>query len=152
MQLSQAILRRAPKSIFSTLYGSKWVATRYGRPFHFPNVQFSVPSTGRSGLQQEGSEACKAFISVFSTLYGSKWVATVMFVLWYGWVLIFSTLYGSKWVATGLHLPIPASLNWFSVPSTGRSGLQPALSRALVRAAIVFSTLYGSKWVATFQG
>ena len=60
---------------FSTLYGSKWVATRRQR------------WTGKR-------------VPGFGTLYGSKWVATLVLCV----VRIsdngFSTLYGSKWVAT----------------------------------------------------
>ena len=60
---------------FSTLYGSKWVAT---------------PSRRSSPLQ----------LPSFSTLYGSKWVATCGELLSVECVESFSTLYGSKWVAT----------------------------------------------------
>ena len=112
-------------AIFSTLYGSKWVATsrRDGRPRRPP---------------------------VFSTLYGSKWVATwhrgrsfPRFPPGFQYPLrvevgcnrtcnrlsklvfrVFSTLYGSKWVATRI-VPMPGiGTVDFSVPSTGRSGLQ----------------------------
>ena len=133
---------------FSTLYGSKWVATQEGWFILFNKYEFqyplrvevgcnlttfvrldevakvSVPSTGRSGLQLYPT-ATYAFVSErFSTLYGSKWVATDEVVRDPKRDLSFSTLYGSKWVATGGVMPSPK-------PRTG------------------FSTLYGSKWVAT---
>ena len=60
---------------FSTLYGSKWVATASG--------------------------AIRAwFATGFSTLYGSKWVATLVGQAMDTGIFGFSTLYGSKWVAT----------------------------------------------------
>ena len=42
-----------------------------------------------------------------------------------------------------------ASVGSVSVPSTGRSGLQPKRSGCLRVCHSGFSTLYGSKWVAT---
>ena len=111
-------------SSFSTLYGSKWVATQAlntakGSPlrFQYPlrvevgcNLQVckvfyatakvSVPSTGRSGLQP-------------SRKYGED-----------------------------VRLQV-------SVPSTGRSGLQLGGQSTKAPLSTSFSTLYGSKWVAT---
>ena len=158
---------------FSTLYGSKWVAT-------FKSC------TGR--------KRCLGF----STLYGSKWVATggklaksltsCRFqyplrvevgcnVQWRATLTSrpgFSTLYGSKWVATWTGRRACRSEN-VSVPSTGRSGLQLVIvcgnlystpmfqyplrvevgcnttpSTPYSNSLRSFSTLYGSKWVATF--
>ena len=61
---------------FSTLYGSKWVATYLdGKPYLLRSY-------------------------CFSTLYGSKWVATCDRCMRTGRRASFSTLYGSKWVAT----------------------------------------------------
>ena len=109
---------------FSTLYGSKWVATlrcftRNCNAFMFQyplrvevgcNVgsqgvpsdpaPVSVPSTGRSGLQPNALLDHAMLDQSFSTLYGSKWVATF---------------------STHVHLVVRAAV---SVPSTGRSGLQ----------------------------
>ena len=109
---------------FSTLYGSKWVATKSAHEvagvfdeFQYPlrvevgcnewtlagsglSTKVSVPSTGRSGLQQRANWEALAFVISFSTLYGSKWVATRC----YSGACVRSTL--------------------VSVPSTGRSGLQ----------------------------
>ena len=62
--------------------------------------------------------------------------------------LSFSTLYGSKWVATWKMLAIIESVV-VSVPSTGRSGLQPSTHPSVALWNNGFSTLYGSKWVAT---
>ena len=109
---------------FSTLYGSKWVAT-------------CANSAERT-----------AVILGFSTLYGSKWVATLRAVANALVSTCFSTLYGSKWVATRVDPSGSVFVDWFqyplrvevgcntgcsacldyvrrvSVPSTGRSGLQ----------------------------
>ena len=63
----------------------------------------SVPSTGRSGLQQEQVGLHHKTIQSFSTLYGSKWVATSI---------------GRQCRRS----------DRVSVPSTGRSGLQPGHS------------------------
>ena len=147
---STLTLRQLTGQCFSTLYGSKWVATLVLRS---PICQFckvSVPSTGRSGLQQRRWRALLLDAAGFSTLYGSKWVATRHFVLpqliqnMFQYPLRvevgcnamdkprrdalsrrFSTLYGSKWVAT----------------LEERCELLYSLQG--------FSTLYGSKWVAT---
>ena len=87
---------------FSTLYGSKWVATLWRRTHTTAPTAVSVPSTGRSGLQQSNAQGGLAYgngfqyplrVEVgcnngvaphsaiphasFSTLYGSKWVATL---------------------------------------------------------------------------
>ena len=110
-------------SRFSTLYGSKWVATAASKLEHETRLCVSVPSTGRSGLQQTVTTHSFRPIS-FSTLYGSKWVATSRVNL--GTVCL-----------------------QVSVPSTGRSGLQLRNLSSVVRFMLSFSTLYGSKWVAT---
>ena len=108
---------------FSTLYGSKWVAT-------FEQCAGCSEGSG------------------FSTLYGSKWVATPSSLVGGKIDTGFSTLYGSKWVATlsGLHA-LPR--HCVSVPSTGRSGLQLCVKDGRTSPRQGFSTLYGSKWVAT---
>ena len=173
MQLA-LILGQTPRIVcFSTLYGSKWVAT---------------PHTLAGLLRTFG----------FSTLYGSKWVATKQIHTTYAALLRFSTLYGSKWVATLVEHGVQHNLGGVSVPSTGRSGLQRQMLLLLRRSQRVsvpstgrsglqlssclspryaysvsvpstgrsglqqreprlnaapspgFSTLYGSKWVATF--
>ena len=113
-----------PMWSFSTLYGSKWVATVCGCLFLRRSHGVSVPSTGRSGLQLDNTAHDEALYNGFSTLYGSKWVATGNTRAALHCLIGFSTLYGSKWVATG---------NGVSV--------------TLVDGG--FSTLYGSKWVAT---
>ena len=110
---------------FSTLYGSKWVATRWAHSrahcapeFQYPlrvevgcnkkekkkshSRRVSVPSTGRSGLQP-------------------------------------------------LTYPDTTDAPVVSVPSTGRSGLQRNNAKSASIAICSFSTLYGSKWVATLQ-
>ena len=157
---------------FSTLYGSKWVATHV-RSFD------RVTCVG------------------FSTLYGSKWVATAINPNSASSGKRFSTLYGSKWVATlkaaywsivNLVVSVPSTgrsglQRWHdnhyparcrfqyplrvevgcnfvsvsqariwrkvSVPSTGRSGLQRRRAGHACVRSVRFSTLYGSKWVAT---
>ena len=110
-------------SSFSTLYGSKWVATDH-RSANPIKIRVSVPSTGRSGLQlPKASRGAEAQLR-FSTLYGSKWVATKSDRGELRAVASFSTLYGSKWVATHPRFRLKLPLGGFS-------------------------TLYGSKWVAT---
>ena len=138
---------------FSTLYGSKWVATPALCSFsHAQSSSVSVPSTGRSGLQPEALEPLLQTLEVFqyplrvevgcnpaadalsdsstlcfSTLYGSKWVATLDGVyLGEEPSACFSTLYGSKWVATPSGRARAKRFFNVSVPSTGRSGLQPS--------------------------
>ena len=87
-------------SRFSTLYGSKWVATFLGGLRAAPRLAFQYPLRVEVG--------CNCFIMTDSDEAGES----------------FSTLYGSKWVAT--HWEALASvLTAVSVPSTGRSGLQP---------------------------
>ena len=97
----------------------------------------------------------------FSTLYGSKWVATTVARSQTQPGRCFSTLYGSKWVATRRTIVQRVNFQQFqyplrvevgcncaermrwqsvprvSVPSTGRSGLQPRRGRALKRVAPV---------------
>ena len=85
---------------FSTLYGSKWVATEPVLQVTVAAQIVSVPSTGRSGLQRQHTCRQRSLGSCFSTLYGSKWVATYAVPVQGG--------QGGK----------------VSVPSTGRSGLQ----------------------------
>ena len=133
---------------FSTLYGSKWVAT--------------LPPLWGVGLRMG-----------FSTLYGSKWVATTLMRSPFSVMTSFSTLYGSKWVATDgvsrsavrddrfqypLRVEVGCNRKGFaascytvvvSVPSTGRSGLQLPSNPTPRTQIESFSTLYGSKWVAT---
>ena len=108
---------------FSTLYGSKWVATT--------SIDFS--------------RECP---TCFSTLYGSKWVATPLPYVFVRFSPGFSTLYGSKWVATQ-HARLARHNFHVSVPSTGRSGLQRGNGMQGALRVCSFSTLYGSKWVAT---
>ncbi len=181
-----------------TLYGSKWVATTFSIRNPCSNFFVSVPSTGRSGLQQNTIVGFLTILIGFSTLYGSKWVATLLGaarcirpyrvsvpstgrsglqrndpcsipVI----ITRFSTLYGSKWVATRdravclvegimfqypLRVEVGCNLSLISrkrakpsvsVPSTGRSGLQPPRQPSRRPIPGCFSTLYGSKWVAT---
>ena len=157
---------------FSTLYGSKWVATRSATP---------VPSrvSGFSTLYGSKWVATLKLLRLvsgllgFSTLYGSKWVATFLSITTSCVVFGFSTLYGSKWVATGKRagahracrkfqypLRVEVGCNykylapvwenlWFQYPLRVEVGcnLQDKLFSALCNQR--FSTLYGSKWVAT---
>ena len=124
--MQPAHLNKQPYDIqcFSTLYGSKWVATgrRFGLVVLLPAVSVpstgrsglqrlhpnsartpswvSVPSTGRSGLQRQLRGREMSYFPCFSTLYGSKWVATTTHSAEVLGGTSFSTLYGSKWVAT----------------------------------------------------
>ena len=136
---------------FSTLYGSKWVAT------------YCKSSTGRR-------------LCSFSTLYGSKWVAT-QYTRWRRKCLlefqyplrveVGCNLKPPLTPETGRRVSVPSTgrsglqlgdrvtllgkMN-VSVPSTGRSGLQLARFPCLKSFVTRFSTLYGSKWVATPNG
>ena len=85
----------------------------------------SVPSTGRSGLQPPEQLGNRRSRKGFSTLYGSKWVAT--------WELVSFGL-SKKWFQYPLRVEVGCNLSALcrrercgrvSVPSTGRSGLQP---------------------------
>ena len=159
---------------FSTLYGSKWVATRAGRAGRtgravsvpstgrsglqavFLRVRMrrkgcvSVPSTGRSGLQPALPASTLPMSARFSTLYGSKWVATsadstISFCFS---VSVPST--GRSGLQPKYYIPLGAELR-VSVPSTGRSGLQRWELVSVKPSFLSFSTLYGSKWVATLE-
>ena len=77
--LQRALFVSAGKqlAVFSTLYGSKWVATLSLEAGRLVDELFSVPSTGRSGLQPPYPIPPERRAEIFSTLYGSKWVATL---------------------------------------------------------------------------
>ena len=133
----------------------------------------SVPSTGRSGLQHPDTPNAPIKRDRFSTLYGSKWVATLIKrgkphrVKGFQYPLrveVGCNMVGGTGVGgTGVfQYPLrvevgcnqgttysPDRCKPVSVPSTGRSGLQPHRIRIAPSAASSFSTLYGSKWVAT---
>ena len=159
---------------FSTLYGSKWVATIH------------------NGTQTHNYRG-------FSTLYGSKWVATTgcrqcaPFCVMFQYPLrveVGCNLSGRFGVVLHSEVSVPSTgrsglqpvvrFHWrvqdeVSVPSTGRSGLQPVIPPLGVPVCQVsvpstgrsglqlecwsvrryicvsFSTLYGSKWVATWD-
>ena len=159
---------------FSTLYGSKWVATTTRQPTLSSVLSFST-LYGSKWVATALALHAPQLHACFSTLYGSKWVATrcesVHDVDREG----FSTLYGSKWVATMKTDAITAQRGWFqyplrvevgcnvglesgglgdsivSVSSTGRSGLQLYARTTWAMLCACFSTLYGSKWVATLS-
>ena len=108
---------------FSTLYGSKWVATYDPAPGGVTNIQFQYPLRVEVGcnLPNGGKRSLGLEVSVPST--GRSGLQLVEFhhsgLVGRG----FSTLYGSKWVATGARRPVGYVFG-VSVPSTGRSGLQ----------------------------
>ena len=159
---------------FSTLYGSKWVATERRHPYLLHPEGFST-LYGSKWVATAGGSGCGVPPKSFSTLYGSKWVATPSVNGIWRMEMGFSTLYGSKWVATSptrsggrwrcvfqYPLRVEVGCNEFSirpgtqltrvsVPSTGRSGLQPPDARREPSKVLRFSTLYGSKWVATLM-
>ena len=143
--------QRREVTSFSTLYGSKWVAT--------------LDRRARITLQRG-----------FSTLYGSKWVATTLWKMnrvqhfWFQYPLRvevgcnaaqhtglarhdfrFSTLYGSKWVATLDVRDSRARKCGFQYPLRVEVGCNLLSHAPVGTAALSFSTLYGSKWVATGQ-
>ena len=110
---------------FSTLYGSKWVATfRISFSILCPS-EFQYPLRVEvgcnwivDGLQAHGDLR-------FSTLYGSKWVATIPEVLLIHVYAGFSTLYGSKWVATGYKRRTSQKWRVFQYPLRVEVGCNP---------------------------
>ena len=135
---------------FSTLYGSKWVAT----------TCCPKNAAGRGS---------------FSTLYGSKWVATLAVPLHGARYLTFqyplrvevgcNLTTNSEYIHPcvfqyPLRVEVGCNQHYLcaavpacrvSVPSTGRSGLQPVYNMGARARYAGFSTLYGSKWVATLN-
>ena len=110
---------------------------RYSR-----RARVSVPSTGRSGLQQRNALSALQVAIGFSTLYGSKWVATYnkndhrRIAQWFQYPLR---------VEVGCNVRGDAAKKrsvGVSVPSTGRSGLQlsAVLRKSGVSAVSVPST------------
>ena len=100
LQLALLKLSETHVQFFSTLYGSKWVATRcttLARP-HCQHFQY--PLRVEVGCNSTGVAYADGLHEVFSTLYGSKWVATYAGSHINRFSYVFSTLYGSKWVAT----------------------------------------------------
>ena len=101
-----AVAQDVKDSSFSTLYGSKWVATRstlYQRSY---TMRVSVPSTGRSGLQPQGA--------LWRTKRGNRFQYPLRVEVGCNSVQLFAVF----------------PLYHVSVPSTGRSGLQPSESAA----------------------
>ena len=87
----------------------------------------------------------------FSTLYGSKWVATVCVFVHFDNIYEFQYPLRVEVGCNCGYVGLSTLLRNVSVPSTGRSGLQPRLGSMLSMACPCFSTLYGSKWVATWN-
>ena len=111
---------------FSTLYGSKWVATGCVGDVCSIWVYVSVPSTGRSGLQRPRVVFLRRLRTGFSTLYGSKWVATF-------------TPDGRDCPPVAFQYPLRVEVGCNFCVEGGRTSQRR------------FSTLYGSKWVATLS-
>ena len=126
--LLDAPLDRTIRVCFSTLYGSKWVATKLTPAERNAVIAVSVPSTGRSGLQHDQDADDWALHYRFSTLYVSKWVAT-----------LHNTLLTTWWALFQYPLRVEVGCN---LCSSDRREVNMAS----------FSTLYGSKWVATPSG
>mgnify|MGYP005858478965 CR=1 FL=1 len=149
MQLPSRTCFPFPSSGFSTLYGSKWVATGKGIPSLASRERFQYPLRVEVGCNSPGTSKWRATLKCFSTLYGSKWVATAVDALCCACAMRFQYPLrvevgcNSSIAALG-KVPIPVS-----VPSTGRSGLQLFRAIAMLGYCRSFSTLYGSKWVAT---
>ena len=99
MQPTYVIVGNPPVTGFSTLYGSKWVAT----------INFKRESNASSG---------------FSTLYGSKWVATKTSHPYAGMYLVFQYPLRVEVGCNAKQLDAASITPDVSVPSTGRSGLQ----------------------------
>ena len=134
---------------FSTLYGSKWVATTQER-FIARCIQVSVPSTGRSGLQRHSKPLRLRTSSSFSTLYGSKWVATKGTCSRY---TIYVTFQYPLRVEVGCNSGRcrgQAFPKRFQYPLRVEVGCNCGYTLMQEKHMQGFSTLYGSKWVATF--
>ena len=108
---------------FSTLYGSKWVATGHNATSRRTAIWFQYPlrvEVGCNPIRRIGAVCRNGFQYPLRVEVGCNGCQRAPRARHAG---CFSTLYGSKWVATYLvgrgSEPIKVS-----VPSTGRSGLQ----------------------------
>ena len=119
MKLGSANIAR-----FSTLYGSKWVATR---------------------RTHEESEV----VNCFSTLYGSKWVATVQAcrqtMQWLRFQYPLRVEVGCNSIGR-LRATLSLEFQYPLRVEVGCNRVDRTLKTMIPRR---FSTLYGSKWVAT---
>ena len=75
MQPGDEVMARSFRVCFSTLYGSKWVATLLGSGSGCAGTKFQYPLRVEVGCKSMEAQATDKVYS-FSTLYGSKWVAT----------------------------------------------------------------------------
>ena len=115
--------RRVPTG-FSTLYGSKWVATGAWLGSIGVVMKFQYPLRVEVGCNMRRV----AMYAKGSTFQYPLRVEVGC-----------NRLRGGLW----------AGRSRVSVPSTGRSGLQRLVGRYMHVRLLRFSTLYGSKWVAT---
>ena len=149
MQLVSHHTEESISHSFSTLYGSKWVATSLIACCLNFVFEFQYPLRVEVGCNSWHTQCLDWEIQCFSTLYGSKWVATQD-----------RQQRAAKFAQFQYPLRVEVGCNCLgmravlarctvSVPSTGRSGLQRSACVFCLVVVCCFSTLYGSKWVAT---
>ena len=135
---------------FSTLYGSKWVATHQGSLYRSPGEGFQYPLRVEVGCN---NMACLRTLTPSRFQYplrvevGCNASCKARFHAQYRFQYPLRVEVGCnriKCKSSTSHIRV-------SVPSTGRSGLQLARACVLPASSSSFSTLYGSKWVATFR-
>ena len=126
LQPAGSILSLISMSSFSTLYGSKWVATGRKRTIVGKRPMFQYPLRVEVGCNAEFSFH-DGSVKSFSTLYGSKWVAT--FTARDAGQHTFEFQYPLRVEVGCNHCGHAAGkkVAQVSVPSTGRSGLQRSL-------------------------
>ena len=149
MQLVDSLSLSVEFLCFSTLYGSKWVATRALRLGERTEKEFQYPLRVEVGCNNQRCvlrAKCCAFQYPLRVEVGCN---VERAALERGLQLMFQ--YPLR-VEVGCNHTVraPRALRFIvSVPSTGRSGLQRRTKARRRYSACGFSTLYGSKWVAT---
>ena len=139
----------SPSTSFSTLYGSKWVATGAALTSTAPRLLFQYPLRVEVGCNMAMAAQGKAHTKVSVPSTGRSGLQPHLFA-------------SSSCCVTGFQYPLRVEVGCnqdnqdegltgldVSVPSTGRSGLQPREGWDWLPFHLSFSTLYGSKWVAT---
>ena len=108
---------------FSTLYGSKWVATQRSLGHKLKHQLFQYPLRVEVGCNANLLEAAKLLFR-FSTLYGSKWVATLPSNVMPNPTKEFQYPLRVEVGCNARTMSATMLGGIVSVPSTGRSGLQ----------------------------
>ena len=111
---------------------------------HIAHTGVSVPSTGRSGLQQRMAACSQALLPCFSTLYGSKWVATRRSLPISSRRSEFQYTSNRLGVVCAVQLPISSRRSEFQYPLRGSSPL-------MLRAAVVPSRRSEFQYPITYR-